>query len=426
MSTSPETREVPAGEVLRVRRDRAGVEDGPLLRQVLALGEPGRVVAGLACLLLCLAPEHAPTLDSVSARALQTASRPRSYVGVTGPDAASYLQRMVSNDVEALGPGEACQALLLTAKARLIAPLTVLRRGADDFLLLTEPDARRPRRRGSCSGSGSPRSARSSRRRTPRRSCSASRPQGSIPTPDYGIPAYELLDADPAPGGRARRRRARAAPDPRRARPPGAASSTTACSPPRRASRSARSASRRGAIPARSRWHGCTTAATRIAACASSSSRETTFPRTTRSSRSTARSSGGSRAPSPTASRVLALAYVRREVPDDAVLLHGSTLGDTATLSLPAPVAQGIERCPAEAEVARSNRAGRTERGGAHGSPASPLLRHSARISLSEPPGRQPASGDEPMCRAEDAACPRNPFLVNPVRGLARSLPSLT
>ena len=34
--------------------------------------------------------------------------------------------------------------------------------------------------------------------------------------------------------------------------------------------------------------------------------------------------------------------------------------GEAATLFLPAPVAQGIERCPAEAEVARSNRAGRT------------------------------------------------------------------
>ena len=47
---------------------------------------------------------------------------------------------MVSNDVAALGPGEACDALLLTAKARLIAPLVVLRRGHDDFLLLTEPE----------------------------------------------------------------------------------------------------------------------------------------------------------------------------------------------------------------------------------------------------------------------------------------------
>jgi folate-binding protein YgfZ len=46
---------------------------------------------------------------------------------------------MVSNDVESLRSGEACPALLLTAKARLIAPLVVLRRADDDFLLLTEP-----------------------------------------------------------------------------------------------------------------------------------------------------------------------------------------------------------------------------------------------------------------------------------------------
>ena len=58
---------------------------------------------------------------------------------VAGPDAEEYLDRMLSNDVAALGPGESCQALLLTAKARVIAPLIVLRRRHDDFLLLTEP-----------------------------------------------------------------------------------------------------------------------------------------------------------------------------------------------------------------------------------------------------------------------------------------------
>jgi folate-binding protein YgfZ len=47
---------------------------------------------------------------------------------------------MVSNDVEALAEGETCDALLLTAKARVIAPLRVLRRADDDFLLLTEPE----------------------------------------------------------------------------------------------------------------------------------------------------------------------------------------------------------------------------------------------------------------------------------------------
>ena len=70
---------------------------------------------------------------------MDVAARARDSVRVAGPDAADYLQRMVSNDVEALGAGDARPALLLTAKARVIAPLVVLRRGDDDFLLLTEP-----------------------------------------------------------------------------------------------------------------------------------------------------------------------------------------------------------------------------------------------------------------------------------------------
>lgn len=47
---------------------------------------------------------------------------------------------MVSNDVDALGVGDSCEALLLTPKARVIAPLRVLRRGEADFLLSTEPE----------------------------------------------------------------------------------------------------------------------------------------------------------------------------------------------------------------------------------------------------------------------------------------------
>ena len=70
---------------------------------------------------------------------MDVAAREREFVRVAGADAADYLQRMVSNDVEALTAGEACPALLLTAKARVIAPLVVLRRADDDFLLLTEP-----------------------------------------------------------------------------------------------------------------------------------------------------------------------------------------------------------------------------------------------------------------------------------------------
>jgi folate-binding protein YgfZ len=44
---------------------------------------------------------------------------------------------MLSNDVSS---GEVVGALLLTPKSRLIAPLRVWRRGAEDFLLLTEPE----------------------------------------------------------------------------------------------------------------------------------------------------------------------------------------------------------------------------------------------------------------------------------------------
>lgn len=62
------------------------------------------------------------------------ARRPRDYVRVAGPDAADFLQRMLSNDVRQAP----CPALLLTAKARVIAPVVVVRRGEEDFLLLTE------------------------------------------------------------------------------------------------------------------------------------------------------------------------------------------------------------------------------------------------------------------------------------------------
>jgi folate-binding protein YgfZ len=76
---------------------------------------------------------------SVTSRAA-VVRRPRSFVRAAGPDAEDFLQRMLSNDIAALGVGDACDALLLTAKARLIAPVRVLRCGSDDFLLLTEPE----------------------------------------------------------------------------------------------------------------------------------------------------------------------------------------------------------------------------------------------------------------------------------------------
>ncbi|MDX6451847.1 MAG: tRNA-modifying protein YgfZ [Gaiellaceae bacterium] len=67
----------------------------------------------------------------------ETAHRPRAYVRVQGPDAVDYLNRMLSKDVPDSGSAD---ALLLTAKARVIAPLLVWRRGTEDVLLLTEPE----------------------------------------------------------------------------------------------------------------------------------------------------------------------------------------------------------------------------------------------------------------------------------------------
>jgi len=68
----------------------------------------------------------------------RAAGRPRSYVAVRGPDSVAFLQRMLSNDVEQ--EADVFPALLLTAKGRIVAPLRVWRRGASDFLLLTEPE----------------------------------------------------------------------------------------------------------------------------------------------------------------------------------------------------------------------------------------------------------------------------------------------
>src|SRR5690349_23343007 len=64
----------------------------------------------------------------------------RGYVAVTGPEAAEFLERMLSNEVASLEPGEARPALLLTPKSRIIAPLRAVREGPEAFLLLTEAE----------------------------------------------------------------------------------------------------------------------------------------------------------------------------------------------------------------------------------------------------------------------------------------------
>ena len=116
--------------------------------------------------------------------------RPRAYVRVQGQDAADFLQRMVSNDVLA---AESCEALLLTAKGRVIAPLVVWRRGDDDFLLLTEPElgdvvARHLTRMRLA--------AKCAIEREEHSSTIVFGGEGGIPNADYGVPVVEVLDAD--------------------------------------------------------------------------------------------------------------------------------------------------------------------------------------------------------------------------------------
>ena len=99
---------------------------------------------------------------------------------------------MVSNDVSQ----EVCEALLLTAKARVIAPLVVWRRAEDDYLLLTEPEL------------GDVVLKHLTRMRLRAQVEIASEEHTShivlggddgIPTNDYGTPAVEMLDCPLAP-----------------------------------------------------------------------------------------------------------------------------------------------------------------------------------------------------------------------------------
>jgi tRNA-modifying protein YgfZ len=134
-----------------------------------------------------------------------SAPRPRAFVRVAGPAAEDYLERMLSNSVVSLAPGEARDALLLTAKARVIAPLRVLRRGPEDFLLLTEPEL------GEVVRSELLRSRFAARAEIELEHHDSYVLFGAAPgeakglaiaTPDYGVPALEVIDGEIPPGVR--------------------------------------------------------------------------------------------------------------------------------------------------------------------------------------------------------------------------------
>src|SRR5262249_41314357 len=61
----------------------------------------------------------------------------RGRIVVTGPDRASYLHGLLTNDIAALEPGRGCYAAYLTPQGRMIADLYVYELG--DAILLTVP-----------------------------------------------------------------------------------------------------------------------------------------------------------------------------------------------------------------------------------------------------------------------------------------------
>jgi tRNA-modifying protein YgfZ len=122
----------------------------------------------------------------------------RGYVRVAGPDSGEFLERMLSNEVATLEPGEARPALLLTPKSRIVAPLRVVRERPDAFLLITEAGLAeavasallRARFAAKCEIAVSPLHG----------LLHFSDPGRGIRNEDYGVEAWETWDEEPAEG----------------------------------------------------------------------------------------------------------------------------------------------------------------------------------------------------------------------------------
>jgi glycine cleavage system aminomethyltransferase T len=64
---------------------------------------------------------------------------PRNAIGVSGRDRASYLQGLLTNDIQALTPGTGCYAAWLTPQGRMLTDLHVFESGS--MILLDVPAA---------------------------------------------------------------------------------------------------------------------------------------------------------------------------------------------------------------------------------------------------------------------------------------------
>src|SRR5438309_9279067 len=63
---------------------------------------------------------------------------PRDVLRVSGPDAESFLQGQLSQDVAAIGIGDAAWALLLQPQGKVDAFVRVTRMAGDEFVLDTD------------------------------------------------------------------------------------------------------------------------------------------------------------------------------------------------------------------------------------------------------------------------------------------------
>src|SRR5436853_6391954 len=70
-------------------------------------------------------------------RAVSIDRSTRGRMFVHGPDRASYLQGLLTNDIAALAPGRGCYAAYLTPQGRMISDMLVYELG--DRILLTLP-----------------------------------------------------------------------------------------------------------------------------------------------------------------------------------------------------------------------------------------------------------------------------------------------
>ncbi len=86
---------------------------------------------------MTFSPDDSVPHDALRSGAVLGEISPRGQIAVGGKDRAAYLQGLLTNDIQALGPGTGCYAAWLTPQGRLITDLHVLESG--DMILLDVP-----------------------------------------------------------------------------------------------------------------------------------------------------------------------------------------------------------------------------------------------------------------------------------------------